>query len=61
LYTWFWWKTLQKKTEDPGIDGWLILKWLLQVLDGKAWARFIWVCMNTSSTLEKTVMNLHIP
>ena len=40
----------KKKTEDPGTDGWLTSKWLLQVLDGKAWVEFIWASMSTSST-----------
>jgi hypothetical protein len=45
LHTEFWWRDLRERDhlKDLGIDGRIILKWILNKLDGKAWTGLIWL------------------
>jgi hypothetical protein len=37
--------------EDPGVDGRIILKWILERLDGGAWTGSIWLRIGTCGGL----------
>jgi hypothetical protein len=38
----------RKTTEDLGVDGMIILEWLLEKYGGKVWTGFIWFRIGTS-------------
>jgi hypothetical protein len=38
--------------EGVGIDGGIILKWILQEQNGRTWAGFIWIRIGTSGWLR---------
>jgi len=44
---------MQRKTnlEDLGIDGWIILEWILKKYVVKVWTRFNWLRRETSGRL----------
>jgi hypothetical protein len=49
----FWAENLKVKgyLEDPGVDGSIILEWILRKEGGNVWTRFIWVSMASSGGL----------
>jgi hypothetical protein len=52
LHTGFWWGDLREgdHSEDPGIDGRVILKWIFKKWDG-AWTGLIWLRIGTGGGL----------
>jgi len=50
VHTWFWWGNLKQRNhlEITGIDGKIILKWILKAEDGRVWCGFIWLKIGTS-------------
>ena len=41
----------RKHLEIPGVDGRIILKWILEKENGKAWTESIWLRMGTDDGL----------
>jgi hypothetical protein len=39
--------------ENPGIDGWIILKWISKKENGKVWTEFMWLKIRTGSTRRR--------
>jgi hypothetical protein len=39
--------------ENPGIDGWIILKWISKKENGKVWTEFMWLTIRTGGTRRK--------
>jgi hypothetical protein len=46
-------------SKDPGVDGRIILKWIFERLDGRAWTESIWLRIGTA--LVNAVINLRVP
>jgi hypothetical protein len=40
--------------KDLGVDGWIILEWILGKYGGKMWIEFIWLRIQTSDGLLHT-------
>jgi hypothetical protein len=46
------WKTGREHSEDLGVDGKIILEWILGILGGKLCPGFIWPRIVTSASCE---------
>jgi hypothetical protein len=45
-----------------GVDGRIILKWILRKWDGRAWIEFMWLKIGTGNgALVNTVMIMNLP
>jgi hypothetical protein len=49
LHTGFWWGDLRERdhSEELGIDGRTILKWIFKRWDGESWTGLIWLRIGT--------------
>jgi hypothetical protein len=53
---------VRNRLEDIGVDGMIILKWILKKYKGRIWIGFIWLMIGSGGGgLVKTVMNLWVP
>jgi hypothetical protein len=62
MHTWFWWGNLKVKRlfEDLGIEGKIILKWILNRIEDMVWIDLDQV-RNKGRALVNNVMNIPIP
>jgi hypothetical protein len=46
----YWWESQKERDhwEDQDVDGWTILKWILDRQDGMVWIGLIWLRVRTS-------------
>jgi hypothetical protein len=49
VHTGFWWGNLRERGHlvDPGVDGRIILKWILKKWNGEAGTRVVWLRIGT--------------
>jgi len=40
--------------EDPGIDGWIIIRWIFRKLDVRTWPGLMWLRIGTHGVLLLT-------
>ena len=61
MHTGFWWRNLRERehSEDPGVDGRIILRWIIRKWGVGAWARLTWLRIG-SRELVCAVMNLRV-
>jgi hypothetical protein len=54
VHTAFWWGDLREgdHLEGLGVDGTIILKWILRKLDEEAWTGLIWLRIGTGGSCE---------
>ena len=50
MHTGFWWRDLKERdhSEDLGVDGMIILKWIFKKRDRETWIGLIWFRIRTS-------------
>jgi len=53
MHTEFWLETLKGRDhlEDIGVDGTIILEWILEKYGAKVWTGYIWISVGTSAGL----------
>jgi hypothetical protein len=58
--TGFWWGNLRERDHwgDPGVDGRIILRWIIMKWDMGVWKGLSWLRIDT---LVNVVMNLWVP
>jgi hypothetical protein len=64
VHTEFWWGDLGERDhlENPGIDGWIILKLILKKWDGVALTGLIWLRIGTGGgAVLNAVMKYRVP
>ena len=64
VYTWFWWGNLKERDhlENPGIEGRIILRWILRKWVVGSWIGSNWLRIeNKWRALVNAVMNLRFP
>jgi hypothetical protein len=46
----YWWENQKERdhAEDKDVGGWIILKWILERMNGVVWFRLIWLGTGTS-------------
>jgi len=49
VFTAFWWGNLRERdhSEDPGVDGSIILRWIFRKWDVEAWTGSMWLGIGT--------------
>jgi hypothetical protein len=49
VYTGFWWGNLRERdnSEDPDVNGRIILRWIFSKWDVWVWTRSSWLCIGT--------------
>jgi hypothetical protein len=49
MHTGFWWGNLRERdhSEDPGVDGRIILRWIFWKLDVSVWTGLVWLRLGT--------------
>jgi hypothetical protein len=60
VYTGFWWGNTRERyhLEDAGVDGRIIIQWILLTWDVRAWTGSIWLRIGTAGD---AVMKLRVP
>jgi hypothetical protein len=53
VHTWFWTGDLREEDhfKDPGVDGMIIFKWILEKCDEGSWTGSIWLRIGTGGGL----------
>jgi hypothetical protein len=52
----------KRHSEELGVDGRIILKWILRKLGWKLWTGFIWLRIgNSGKVVVNTLMNFRVP
>jgi hypothetical protein len=49
------------RQEDLGVDGRIVLKWILGKYGWRVWIGFVWLRIGTSGKISNIIINLHIP
>jgi len=62
MFTGFWWGNLGERdhSEDLGVDGKIILRWIFTKWNVGAWTESIWLRIGTEG-LVNTVLKLRVP